>query len=203
MHQKGEIINNRYRILDTLGQGGIGITYLAQDLETNISLALKVLSLRRMTEWKKVELFERESQILSQLNHPAIPQYLDYFQIETDKDNFFYIAQQLAPGKSIEQLIESGWNPSEEQVKDIAIQLLDILIYLHSFSPPIIHRDIKPESIIRSRDEKLYLVDFGAAKVGNGTAILQTGTNNGTPEFVEPEQSRGKAIYNTDLYINK
>ena len=200
MHQTGEIINNRYRILDTLGQGGIGITYLAQNLENEENLALKVLSLRRMTEWKKVELFERESQILSQLNHPAIPQYLDYFQIETDKDNCFYIAQQLAPGKSLEQFIESGWNPREEQVKDIGIQLLDILIYLHSFSPPIIHRDIKPQNIICDENGKVFLVDFGAVADTYHNTMTAGSTVVGTFGFMAPEQFRGKALPATDLY---
>lgn len=131
LHQVGEVINQKYRILNILGEGGIGITYLAQNLETNENLALKVLSLRRMTDWKKLELFERESQIIAQLNHPAIPRYIDYFQLETDNDNSFYIAQQLAPGKSLAELIQNGWNPDESQIKDIAIQILDILIYLH------------------------------------------------------------------------
>lgn len=109
LHQPGEVIDKRYRILDTLGQGGVGITYLAQDLENGKNLALKVLSLRRMNDWKKMELFSRESQILSQLNHPAIPQYIDYFKLETDYDNSFYIAQQLAPGKSLAELVENGY----------------------------------------------------------------------------------------------
>ncbi len=77
LHQPGEIINERYRILNTLGQGGVAITYEALDLQIDQRVALKALSLRRMGDWKKIELFEREARILSQLSHPAIPQYLE------------------------------------------------------------------------------------------------------------------------------
>ena len=200
LHQVGDVINQKYRILDILGQGGIGITYLAQDLQTGDNLALKVLSLRRINDWKKIELFERESQILSQLNHPAIPQYIDYFQIETDKDNSFYIAQQLAPGKSLQELIESGWNLDESEVKNIAIQILDILIYLHSFSLPIIHRDIKPQNIISDENGKVFLVDFGAVTDTYHNTIAGGSTVVGTFGYMAPEQFRGKALLTTDLY---
>ncbi|MEW6496305.1 MAG: serine/threonine protein kinase, partial [Cyanobacteriota bacterium] len=86
LHQPGDIIAERYCITGTLGQGGIGITYQAQDLNSGQQVVLKVLSLRQMGEWKALELFEREAQILSQLNHPAIPQYLDYFDVDTPED---------------------------------------------------------------------------------------------------------------------
>ncbi|MEO1376374.1 MAG: serine/threonine-protein kinase, partial [Cyanobacteria bacterium J06635_10] len=200
LHQHGEVIHKRYRILDTLGQGGVGITYLAQDLENGKNLALKVLSLRRMTDWKKIELFSRESQILSQLNHPAIPRYLDYFKIETDNDNSFYIAQQLAPGKSLAELVENGYYFDESEVRYIAIQILDILIYLHSFSPPVIHRDIKPQNIIRDDNGKIFLVDFGAVADTYHNTVTGGSTVVGTFGYMAPEQFRGKAFPSTDLY---
>ncbi len=200
IHKIGDIVNHKYRILDTLGQGGIGITYLSEDLENKEKLALKVLSLHRINDWKKLELFEREANILSQLNCSEIPRYLDYFHIETDTDNSFYIAQQLAPGKSLEKLIENGWNPDEEEVKTIAIQILDILIYLQSFSPPIIHRDIKPENIIRDQNGKIFLVDFGAVTDTYHNTITAGSTVVGTFGYMAPEQFRSKALPATDLY---
>lgn len=200
LHKPGQIVNQKYRILDILGEGGIGITYLAHNLETNENLALKVLSLRQINDWKKMELFEREEQILSQLNHPAIPRYLDYFQVKTDNDNSFYIAQQLAPGKSLEQLIETGWNPDESEVKDIAIQILDILIYLHSFLPAIIHRDIKPQNIIRDENSKVFLVDFGAVANTYHNTVAGGSTVVGTFGYMAPEQFRSLAFPATDLY---
>ncbi|NES22963.1 MAG: ankryin, partial [Symploca sp. SIO3E6] len=100
-HEQGEIIAQRYRIINTLGQGGSGTTYQAEDLQTHQQVALKALSLHRMTDWKMMELFEREARVLAQLNYPSIPQYLDYFQVDTPQNRSFYISQQLAQGQSL------------------------------------------------------------------------------------------------------
>ena len=101
LRKPNNIIAQKYQIIETLGEGGSGITYLAQDLQNSNNVALKALSLHRMTDLKAMELFEREAKILAQINHPAIPQYLEYFDTETDGEKYFYIAQQLAPGKSL------------------------------------------------------------------------------------------------------
>jgi len=200
LHQPGEIIAQRYRILNTLGQGGVGITYKAQDLQNSQQVALKALSLRRMTDWKVLELFEREAQILSQLNHPAIPHYLNYFQVDTAENRSFYIAQQLAPGKSLAALVENGWKPNEAQVKRLAIQILQILVYLHSLTPAVIHRDIKPQNIILQKNGQVFLVDFGAVQDTYHNTVTGGSTVVGTYGYMAPEQFRGQAVLSTDLY---
>ena len=201
LHQPQEIIAQRYRILDILGQGGVGTTYEAEDLHTGQRVALKALSLRRMADWKKMELFEREARILSQLNHPAIPRYKDYFQVDTDRDRNFYIAQQLAPGKSLANLVESGWHPDEASVRNLATQLLEIIIYLHSLTPPVIHRDIKPQNIImQPEDRRVFLVDFGAVQDTYHHTVTGGSTVVGTYGYMAPEQFRGGAVPATDLY---
>ncbi|MEH1771268.1 MAG: serine/threonine protein kinase [Nostoc sp.] len=201
LHKAEEIINQRYRILRKLGQGGVGITYAAVDLESGKEVALKVLSLRRISDWKKIELFEREAQILSQLNHPGIPRYLDYFQVDTNYDRSFYIAQQLAPGNSLATLVENGWLPDEGKVRQIAIQVLEILIYLHSLTPPVIHRDINPQNIIfTSHSKGLFLVDFGAVADTYHNTVNGGSTVVGTYGYMAPEQFRGQAFPATDLY---
>ena len=164
--QPNNIISQKYRIINTLGEGGSGITYLAEDLKNNKNVALKALSLHRMTDWKAMELFEREAKILAQLNHPAIPDYLEYFDAENNGEKHFYIAQQLASGKSLNKLVEENFRTNEQQIKDIAEQILEILIYLHSLTPAVIHRDIKPQNIIRDKNGKVFLVDFGAVQIG-------------------------------------
>ena len=199
--QKSEkIIAERYRILGKLGQGGVGITYAAVDLNSNQKVALKALSLRLTTEWKKIELFEREAKTLSGLNHPGIPRYIDYFQVDTSQDRCFYIAQQLAPGKSLAQLIENGWKPNEAQVRHIAYQLLEILAYLQSLLPATIHRDIKPQNIILQKNGRVFLVDFGAVQNTYHHTVTGGSTVVGTYGYMAPEQFRGKAVLSTDLY---
>lgn len=200
LHQSGEIIAQRYRILDTLGQGGVGTTYEALDLRSGQRVALKALSLRGMAEWKKMELFEREARILSQLNHPAIPHYLDYFQVDTAQDRGFYLAQQLAEGKSLAALVESGWQPDEAQVRHLAIQILEILVYLQSLTPRVIHRDIKPQNIILSSNGQVFLVDFGAVADTYRHTVTGGSTVVGTYGYMAPEQFRGQAVPSTDLY---
>ena len=200
LHQSEEIIAQQYRILKTLGRGGVGITYEAIDLESSQLVVLKVLSLRGMKDWKALELFEREASILSRLNHPAIPRYIGYFQIDYPGDRCFYIVQQLATGKSLAALVEKGWKPHEADVRDLAAQILEILVYLQEFIPPVIHRDIKPQNIIRSDSGKLFMVDFGAVRDRYHNTVTGGSTVVGTFGYMAPEQFRGQAILSTDLY---
>ncbi|WP_310427106.1 serine/threonine-protein kinase [Chamaesiphon sp. VAR_48_metabat_135_sub] len=192
-------IVKRYQLIDILGRGGVGITYLSRDLETDRIVAIKALSLKRAKDWKAIELFDREAKILSQLNHPAIPQYIDSFQLDTEIDRQYYIVQTLAEGQSLFDAIESGWTPTINEVKDIAAQVLEILTYLHTLNPPVIHRDLKPQNLIRNDDGKIYLVDFGAVQdtyytVTGGSTVV------GTYGYMAPEQFRGQAYLSTDLY---
>jgi len=200
LHRVGEIIQSRYRIASILGQGGIGVTYAAFDAQTGDRVALKALSFRRMNVWKVLELFEREAKVLAQLDHPAIPRYLDYFQIDRDLDRDFYIVQQLVEGKSLAQAIADGWHGSEEDIKQIAEQVLEVLSYLHQLKPPVIHRDIKPQNIILQPNRKIALVDFGAVQDTYRNTQIGGSTVVGTYGYMPPEQFRGKAVPATDLY---
>ena len=200
MITKKQILNQRYRILGKLGQGGSGITYKAEDIETGQKVALKALSLRKSGNWKPIELFEREAEVLGKLNHPAIPQYLDYLTTETDTDVKFHIVEELAPGKSLAKWGQKGRRLKEKEVKDIAQQVLKILIYLHSITPPVIHRDIKPGNLIRTEEGKIFLVDFGAVQHTYYTTLMRGSTAVGTIGYAAPEQWTSKAIPASDLY---
>ncbi|WP_309731211.1 serine/threonine-protein kinase [Chamaesiphon sp. OTE_75_metabat_556] len=200
MLQVAKTLNDRYEIIDTLGKGGIATTYAAKDLETDRTVAIKVMSLRRAQDWKAIELFEREAKILAQLNHPCIPKYLDYFQIDTDRDREFHIVQSLAPGTPLSVLIDRGWQPEVAEVEQIAVQILEILTYLHHLSPPVIHRDIKPQNLIKSADGKISLVDFGAVQDTYHQTVTGGSTVVGTYGYMAPEQFRGQAFLSTDLY---
>ena len=215
------IINQRYQILDKLGQGGSGITYKAKDLHSSEQVALKVLSLGHIDDWKKVDYFEREVNILQQLDHPKIPKYIDYFVSDSSNNSYhqiklgesfkdlldqgiqpdkFYLVQELIRGKSFFQLGENGWQAEEAEVKNIARQVLNILVYLQELIPPVTHRDIKPQNLIYNENREVFLVDFGAVQ----DKVRQTTVGNsvvGTYGYMAPEQFRGGKTYpSTDLY---
>lgn len=200
LHHQGELIDDRYQIVTPLGQGGMGTTYAAVDRDTHQRVAIKAVSLRQVRDWKIVELFEREAKVLATLKHSAIPQYLNYFHQDTDSDRYFYLVQELVEGESLAALIDRGWKLNEEHVKYIATQILEILRYLHSLHPPVIHRDIKPQNIIVRPDGKVYLVDFGAVQEVYRNTLSFGGTFVGTMGYISPEQFRGKVVPASDLY---
>ncbi|MBD1828763.1 ankyrin repeat domain-containing protein [Microcoleus vaginatus GB1-A2] len=199
---------NHYQIKNLLGEGGSSTTYEAIDLKTNQRVALKALSLQKMNDWKVLELFEREANVLSKLNHPGIPRYLDYFYVDTPDNRCFYIVQELAEGQSLASLVESGWHASESEIQRIATQILNILVYLHSQTPPVIHRDIKPENIVfkspinshKQKDWAVCLVDFGAVQNTYYNTLMRGSTVVGTYGYMAPEQFLGQAVPATDLY---
>jgi serine/threonine protein kinase len=198
--QLKQVIDGRYRILDILGNGQSGITYRAEYLNTSTIVALKVLSLRDIQNWKLVELFEREALVLQTLEHPAIPRYLESFVLDTEDDRYFFIAQTLAEGKNLAQWVESGWRPIESEVRDLAGQMLNILRYLQQLNPPIVHRDIKPQNIMRREDGQIFLVDFGAVAHTYQNTLMRGSTVVGTFGYMAPEQFRSQAYPASDLY---
>jgi serine/threonine protein kinase len=200
LHQPNDIIAQRYRIVTALGEGGMGTTYEAEDLNNYQRVALKAVSLRQAQDWKILELFEREAKVLSHLNHPGIPKYLDYFHQDTDEYRQFYLILELVSGDSLAAWVEKGWHPTEAEIKQITIKILEIISYLHQLNPPIIHRDIKPQNIIRQTDGKVFLVDFGAVQDIYRNTISFSGTFVGTIGYMPPEQLRGKAYPASDLY---
>jgi serine/threonine protein kinase len=114
-------------------------------------------------QWEDLKLFEREAQILKQLNHPRIPDYRDYFCID-DRSLWFGLVQKYIPGCSLKEQLASGKRFTERQVRKIAESVLKILIHLHELNPSVLHRDIKPSNLIWGEDEQVYLVDFGAVQ---------------------------------------
>lgn len=200
IHAQGEYIGDRYQVVTVLGQGSMGTTYAAVDAQTGQRVAIKVVSLRQVSEWKVLDLFEREARVLATLQHPGIPQYVDYFQLDTPDDRRFYLVQELVEGESLEQGRSQGWQPSEEDVKKIAFQVLEILIYLHGLNPPVIHRDIKPDNLIRDPSGRIVLVDFGAVQDIYRTTLSHSGTFVGTVGYMPPEQFRSQTQPASDLY---
>jgi len=124
LHQPNEIIAERYQLLDTLRESSIGGTYSALDLTNSQPIFLKAISLRQANSWGTLELLEREAKVLSSIDNPAIPDYIDYFEVDTDDDRRFYLIQELVVEKSLAELISKGWHPDEIEVKEIACSLV-------------------------------------------------------------------------------
>ncbi len=194
-----QILHGRYEILSVLGQGAQGKTYLARDRETAEQVAIKELVLQQVEDWKAIELFEREGEALRHLDHPGIPAYVDKFHIHSeDGSERFFLVQEFVDGEDYERLLE-GLTWSEREAKDFLGQVLDILVYLQSRSPPVVHRDLKPSNIMRRRDGRVALIDFGAVqsvipKAGGGSTII------GTSGYMPVEQLMGRAVPATDLF---
>lgn len=198
--QKDKIIAEKYRIIRLLGEGGVGKTYEAENVTTSEKVAIKTVSLRQTKDWKVLELFEREAKTLASLNHPAIPKYIEYFHVDTAEDRYFYLVRELVTGDSLFDLVKEGKRFNESEVKQIAVRVLEIIDYLHQQTPPIIHRDIKPQNLIRSTDGKLFLVDFGSVQEIYRQTLSGGSTFVGTLGYMPPEQLRGQTSFATDLY---
>jgi serine/threonine protein kinase, bacterial len=192
----GEPINviyqiHQYQILKTLGQGGMGTTYLAWDKSK--MLVLKEMNADMAVIPKAQELFEREAKILQSLHHRGIPEYFDFFIAEGRK----YLAMELIHGQDLDVYVMERGKVSLAQAIDWMMQLCEILGYIHQQQPPLIHRDIKPANIlVRTIDKRIFLLDFGAVKE-IGTL---GGTKIGAPDYMAPEQNSGQPCTQSDLY---
>jgi serine/threonine protein kinase len=193
-----QILEKRYQLDQKLGQNAGRKTWRSLDLETGEQVIVKLLTFSVDVQWDDLKLFEREAQILQQLDHPCIPKYRDYFAID-NKALWFGLVQDYIPGNSLKDLLQQGIRFSEEEVQQIAIEILEILIYLHELNPPVLHRDIKPSNIIYGEDEQVYLVDFGAVQ-DKASAEGKTFTVVGTYGYAPIEQFGGRAVPASDLY---
>ncbi|MEH1784321.1 MAG: serine/threonine-protein kinase [Nostoc sp.] len=194
------LLKQRYRPLAVIGRGGFGRTFLAIDehLPEQPKCAIKQLCFQEEnTEiWHKaVKLFHEEALRLNELEHSQIPKLLAQFE----QNNKFYIVEELVDGQTLAQELQQQGVFQEPQIWEILKSLLLTLQFVHSRQ--VIHRDIKPENIMRrSVRGDLVLIDFGVAKLATNTRQLRTGTIVGSPEYIAPEQMRGKALPASDLY---
>ncbi|WP_338441609.1 serine/threonine-protein kinase [Synechococcus elongatus IITB4] len=196
----GTVLNDRYELDRPLGQGGTGTTYRACDRQSQQTVAIKVLTLSGTTDWKILDLFEREARTLATLQHPGIPRYRDYFQVETPTDCYFCLVRDLVEGQPLDQLVEQSQRFQEQEVVAIATQVLEILVYLQSLYPPVVHRDIKPQNLIRQADGQLQLIDFGSVQAIARETLLGSNTFVGTLGYMPPEQLQGQSTPQSDLY---
>lgn len=202
MLQPEQILQDRYQIQRQLGNNGIRQTWQALDLQAsdgeNSIVVVKLLAFGGTVHWDDLKLFEREAQILKQLNHPRIPRYIDYFCID-DRTLWFALIQEYIPGESLKEKLAVGKRFSEKRARKIAVEVLNILTYLHELNPGVLHRDIKPSNLIWGDDNRIYLVDFGAVQ-DKAAREGVTFTVVGTYGYAPMEQFGGRAVAASDLY---
>ncbi|MBH8567004.1 pentapeptide repeat-containing protein [Nostoc sp. CENA67] len=202
------LLRDRYRVVEPLGQGGFGATFLAHDQALPGEPSCVIKQLRPSGTAPHVlqmarELFEREAKTLGKIgNHPQVPRLLDYFEEQEQ----FYLVQEYISGATLQQEVKANGIFSETAVKQFLSEILPLLQYIHE--QKVIHRDIKPANLIRrTQDARMVLIDFGAVK----NQVTQA-TNNqfgqtaltayaiGTPGFAPPEQMAMRPVYASDIY---
>ncbi len=206
----GQILGDRYKVEKQLGRKSGRWTLLATDMQTDLPVILKMISIDDDLHPDMLRLFEREVEILKSLDHPSLPRHLDYFEIELPKQmKAMVLVQSFIEGISIDKYLKKGRKFSEEETQKIARAILRILIYLHTNKPSIVHRDIKPSNILlasagnqsSSPKAQVCLVDFGSVKrlvaQSSNTTILSL---VGDEKYMAPEVMGGRVILASDLY---
>ncbi len=192
----GVMLNNRYRIVRLVGQGGFGVVYRGWDTSLDRPVAVKE---HFDTGPESQRQFEREAKLLAGLRHPRLPVVIDHFVLPGQGQ---YLVMDFVEGKSLAALLaERGQPLGEQEVLPWIRQVCDALEYLHTSTPPIIHRDIKPDNIIVTADGRAMLVDFGISKVYETNRGTTVGARGITPGFSPPEQyGRGNTDARSDVY---
>lgn len=196
--EPGTLLAGRYRVERFLAGGGMGLVYIANDQRlAERRCAVKEIFDRFTNPEERtraIEYFHREADTLAQLNHPAVPAIFDRF----GEGNCHYLVMDFIEGTNLEnELAGQGGSLPESRIVEIARELSDVLSYLHSFTPPIIYRDMKPGNVILTPSGRVVLIDFGIARIftpqGKATLI-------GTPGFAPPEQYAGSVDQRSDVY---
>jgi len=196
-HNKNEIVKERYKIREIIGEGGMGCVYLADDLRLSGRLcALKAVNYEQNLPDDVIkqtrEQFEREANVLARLDHPNLPKVSDFFSDE----NRDYLVMDYVPGKDLRTLMleakKKGKFLTERDVLNWASQIADALIYLHSQTPIILHRDIKPSNIKLTPNGIIKLVDFGLVKIlVSGEKTITVVHGHGSAYYTPLEQYGG------------
>ena len=190
----GQVLCNRYRVEELLGQGGYGAVYKAWDQNLERPCAIKE---NFDTSDHAQRQFKREAQILYDLSHPNLPKVIDHFVIPEQGQ---YLVMEFIDGRDLNQMLRDGPLP-EEKVFSWIMQVCDALSYMHRQDPPVIHRDVKPANIKITPGGKAMLVDFGISKVFDSDRPTTMAARAVTPGFSPPEQyGRGNTDARSDIF---
>lgn len=195
MMATGMVVAGRYEILDRISEGGMATVFRARRLADDQVVALKVLREQFASDVEFVERFQREARAVRELSHPHMVRVYD-----SGRDGaVHFIAMEYVEGENLKEDIRRHGRLAPDRAVEIAAQVLDALEYAHAHG--IVHRDIKPQNILLTRDGGVKVTDFGIARAMSSATITQTGTVLGSVQYLSPEQARGAPVERaTDLY---
>ncbi len=194
----GSVIDEKYKILSQVGQGGMSVVYMAINEKANKTWAVKEVRKDGVLDFEAVKQgLVAETDILKKLSHPNLPSIIDVI----DKDDSFIIIMDYIQGNSLNRTLQEHGAQPQELVIEWAKQLCDVLGYLHSRQPPIIYRDMKPANVMLKPDGNIALIDFGTAREFKERNLADT-ICLGTPGYAAPEQfgGMGQTDARTDIY---
>lgn len=195
MIEKGDLINQRYRIIDSLGEGGMANVYLAEDTILERLVAVKLLRLDLQHDPATVRRFQREARAITELSHPNI---VAVYDVQDDGD-LQYLVMEYVPGPNLKTFIQEHYPLPYNQVVDLMRQILAAVAVAHRHG--IIHRDLKPQNILVTPDNQIKIADFGIAVALNDSSATQTTSLLGSVHYISPEQVRGSlATPQSDIY---
>jgi serine/threonine-protein kinase len=193
--QPGEVFAGRYRIIEKIGQGGMGEVFKATDLELSETVALKMIRPELSEKPEIVERFKRELQLARKINHPNVIRIHDL----GSADGIRYISMKYIEGQSLKDLLRASGKLTIDKAIEISTQVADALNAAHMNG--VVHRDLKPQNIMLDRNGNALVLDFGIARSVAETSLTGTGILIGTPDFMSPEQIHGEhADARTDIY---
>lgn len=191
----GKIINNRYKIISLIAEGGMAHVYKALDIEKDYVVALKILKSQFSGDKDFIDRFMQEAMAFARLNHDNIVKLYDYGSV----DGLHYLSLEYVEGNSLDELIRDKKLLPLQEVLDISIQVCQALEHAHQ--KKIIHRDIKPHNILVDSKGKVKVTDFGIAKAISSATITHAGGMLGSVQYFSPEQAKGeRATEKSDLY---
>jgi beta-lactam-binding protein with PASTA domain/tRNA A-37 threonylcarbamoyl transferase component Bud32 len=191
---EGTLIDERYRVVNRIGSGGMADVYCAEDTQLGRKVALKLLYRRFAEDEEFVERFRREASAAAGLQHPNVVQVYD----RGAWDGTYYIAMEFLDGRSLKHLVRESGPLDPEHAIDIVVQVLKAARFAHKRG--VIHRDIKPHNVIIDSEGRAKVTDFGIARAG-ASEMTETGSIIGTAQYLSPEQAQGHPVdARSDLY---
>ena len=183
-----ECVIRGYTILETLGQGGLGVVYKARQDSIGRTVALKVMFPNLVSNKEYVQRFMREAKVSAELDHPNIVRGIDFGEAE----GYYFFAMEYVNGGSLKEIIKEKGIFDEQEAVLVILKIADALKYAENRN--LIHRDIKPENIMLTKDGIPKLCDLGLAKTLESTdmSLTRTGIIMGTPHYISPEQAVGQ-----------